>query len=189
MVINAEQVINVKQDPVPVVKSKSFFPTKTFFSSWHRCNTSLIFSAVSYGEPRGLETRCFWNCPFWRPPRPRSQPRLPVLKNQLYWCITYIQLNSSILSVQFVLINVYTHATTIWCNQDRYLFIAFSFGIQSMSLKAHILPLTLAPGIHWSIFVPIVYKLVILKIHNSEEMFRQYLVSKQQFTLILLFLD
>lgn len=59
----------------------------------------------------------------------------------------------------------------------------------TLPLTDQILPLTLAPGIHSSIFVPIVYKLVILKIHNSEEMFRQYLVSKQQFTLILLFLD
>lgn len=33
MVINAEQVIHVKQDAVQVGKLKSFFPTKTFFLS------------------------------------------------------------------------------------------------------------------------------------------------------------
>lgn len=54
MVINAEQVINVKRDPVQVGKSQSFVPTKTFFLSQHRLNTFIIFSALPCGEPGDL---------------------------------------------------------------------------------------------------------------------------------------
>ena len=49
MAINAEQVIHIKQDAGQVGKLKPFFPTKTFFLSWHRLNPSLIFSAVLWG--------------------------------------------------------------------------------------------------------------------------------------------
>lgn len=194
-VTNAEQVINVEQDPVQEEKSQSFSPTKTFLC-WQRFNASFIFSALPCGDPRSLETRYFWKCPLCRPPGLRTQPSLTFFFKQLYWDIKC---------------SIHFHKCIHPC--DHYdiikidILVVFSFGIQfyefegpytikimilnsSITLKnalvlplsGQTLPLSLAPDSHWSIliFVPIAYKLDILKTHNSEkEMFRQYLVFKQ----------
>lgn len=99
-------------------------------------DTDLIHPSYFYhcpGEPRGLATRCFWDWPLCRPPGSRAQARLTFKKKFDLKKLALLRHNLHTIKFThlkwFVLTNAYTHATTIWYNQDWYILTVFLFPV------------------------------------------------------------